>query len=95
MALRSVLSLLPDGVPCCQAGRWSALLVGVLYGSKHYNTLAAREVELREIEAKQKVIRDAQLAKERKALDRGTYTDLSLWGPRYDTDLCLWEPRYV
>ncbi|KAF0294880.1 hypothetical protein FJT64_007514 [Amphibalanus amphitrite] len=52
------------------AGRWSALVVGILYGSKHYNTLSAREVELREIEAKQKVIRDAQLAKERKALDR-------------------------
>ena len=46
--------------------------MGILYGSKHYNTLSAREVELREIEAKQKVIRDAQLAKERKALDRGT-----------------------
>ncbi|XP_037068162.1 ATP synthase subunit e, mitochondrial-like [Pollicipes pollicipes] len=56
--------------PLIKAGRWSALLVGVLYGSKHYNTLSKREVELREIEAKQKVVRDAQLAKERAVQNR-------------------------
>ena len=47
--------------------------MGVLYGSKHFSTLSAREVELREIEAKQKVIRDAQLAKEKKVMDRGEF----------------------
>ncbi|KFB45738.1 AGAP006877-PB-like protein [Anopheles sinensis] len=47
-------------------GRWSFLVVGVAYGAYHQNRLAKREVGIREIEAQQKVIRDAKLAEEKK-----------------------------
>jgi len=42
----------------------------VIYGAKHLTTLSEREVGLREIAAKQKVIRDAELAKERQIANR-------------------------
>lgn len=49
-----------------QFGRWSFLAVGVLYGAYHQSRLSKREVGIREIENKQKVIRDAKLAEEKK-----------------------------
>ena len=53
-----------------QFGRWSFLAVGIAYGAFHQNRLSKKETKIREIEAVQKEIRDAQLAIERKkALD--------------------------
>uniref|UniRef100_A0A182K2A3 ATP synthase F(0) complex subunit e, mitochondrial n=1 Tax=Anopheles christyi TaxID=43041 RepID=A0A182K2A3_9DIPT len=52
--------------PLIRFGRWSFLVVGVAYGAYHQQRLASREVGIREIEAKQKVIRDAKLAEEKK-----------------------------
>ncbi|KAK7076017.1 Hydrogen ion transmembrane transporter activity protein, partial [Halocaridina rubra] len=51
-------------------GRWSALIVGLLYGRSHYKSLAAKEVIIREEEAKQAVIREAKLAEEKVKLNR-------------------------
>ncbi|CRK95892.1 CLUMA_CG009338, isoform A [Clunio marinus] len=52
--------------PLIRFGRWSFLAVGILYGAYHQNRLAKREVGIREIENKQKAIRDAKLAEEKK-----------------------------
>ncbi|XP_035789754.1 ATP synthase subunit e, mitochondrial [Anopheles aquasalis] len=52
--------------PLIRFGRWSFLVVGVAYGAYHQQRLAKREVGIREIEAQQKVIRDAKLAEEKK-----------------------------
>lgn len=49
-----------------QFGRWSLLSVGILYGVYHQNRLSKKEAAWREVEAKKKVIRDAQLAIEKK-----------------------------
>lgn len=50
-----------------QFGRWSFLTAGILYGAFHQNRLSKKEVKIREIEAKEKVIKDAKL-KEEKAI---------------------------
>lgn len=52
--------------PLIKFGRWSFLAIGVAYGAYHQNRLSKREVGIREVEAKQKVIRDAKLAEEKK-----------------------------
>uniref|UniRef100_A0A182WBC3 ATP synthase F(0) complex subunit e, mitochondrial n=1 Tax=Anopheles minimus TaxID=112268 RepID=A0A182WBC3_9DIPT len=52
--------------PLIRFGRWSFLAVGVAYGAYHQQRLAKREVGIREIEAQQKVVRDAKLAAEKK-----------------------------
>ncbi|GJQ72886.1 Atp5i [Trypoxylus dichotomus] len=52
--------------PLIKFGRWSLLTVGVLYGAFHQGRLSRKENALREIEAKQKVVRDAKLAEEKK-----------------------------
>uniref|UniRef100_D1FQ01 ATP synthase F(0) complex subunit e, mitochondrial n=1 Tax=Simulium nigrimanum TaxID=683695 RepID=D1FQ01_SIMNI len=52
--------------PLIKFGRWSFLAVGVLYGAFHQQRLAAREVGIREVEAKHKAVRDAKLAEEKK-----------------------------
>lgn len=49
-----------------QFGRWSLLTAGILYGAYHHNRLSKKEAVIRKIEAEKKVIRDAQLAIERK-----------------------------
>lgn len=51
--------------PLIKFGRWSFLTVGVLYGAFHQNRLSKKEAKLREIEAKEKVIRDAKLKEEK------------------------------
>ncbi|CRK98746.1 CLUMA_CG011973, isoform A [Clunio marinus] len=51
--------------PLIKLARWSFLIMGIFYGAYHQNRLAKREVGIREIEAKQKVIRDAKLAEEK------------------------------
>ncbi|XP_026468135.1 ATP synthase subunit e, mitochondrial-like [Ctenocephalides felis] len=52
--------------PLIKFGRWSFLVVGILYGAAHQSRLAKREVGIREVEAKHKAIRDAKLAEEKK-----------------------------
>ncbi|XP_055905587.1 ATP synthase subunit e, mitochondrial [Eupeodes corollae] len=52
--------------PLIKFGRWSLLLVGVGYGAFHQSRLSTREVKIREIEAQQKIVRDAKLAEEKK-----------------------------
>ncbi|XP_053687948.1 ATP synthase subunit e, mitochondrial [Sabethes cyaneus] len=52
--------------PLIKFGRWSFLALGVAYGAYHQSRLSKREVGIREIEAQQKVIRDAKLAEEKK-----------------------------
>ncbi|XP_065093734.1 ATP synthase subunit e, mitochondrial [Ochlerotatus camptorhynchus] len=52
--------------PLIKFGRWSFLAVGIAYGAYHQQRLATREVGIREIEAKQKAIRDVKLAEEKK-----------------------------
>ncbi|XP_028037522.1 ATP synthase subunit e, mitochondrial [Bombyx mandarina] len=64
------MSDLPYGAPVrisplIKFGRWSFLTVGVLYGAFHQNRLSKKEAKLREIEAKEKVIRDAKLKEEK------------------------------
>ncbi|XP_039762161.1 ATP synthase subunit e, mitochondrial [Pararge aegeria] len=51
--------------PLIKFGRWSFLTAGILYGAFHQNRLSKKETKLREIEAKEKVIRDEKLRKEK------------------------------
>ncbi|XP_072941304.1 ATP synthase subunit e, mitochondrial [Epargyreus clarus] len=51
--------------PLIRFGRWSFLGAGIMYGAFHQNRLSKKEAKLREIEAKEKVIRDEKLAKEK------------------------------
>ncbi|KAG6462131.1 ATP synthase subunit e, mitochondrial [Manduca sexta] len=53
--------------PLIRFGRWSFLTAGILYGAFHQNRLSKKEAKIREIEAKEKVVRDAKL-KEEKAI---------------------------
>lgn len=48
-----------------QFGRWSLLTAGILYGAFHQSRLSKKEAKVREIEAKEKVIRDEKIAKEK------------------------------
>ncbi|XP_063544137.1 ATP synthase subunit e, mitochondrial [Cydia strobilella] len=64
------MSALPYGPPVrvsplIRFGRWSLLTVGIAYGAFHQNRLSKREAKLREIEAKEKPIRDAKIAAEK------------------------------
>ncbi|KAH8310812.1 hypothetical protein KR044_003098 [Drosophila immigrans] len=52
--------------PLIKLGRWSLLLVGIAYGAAHQSRLSKKEEKVREIEAQQKVVRDAKLAEEKK-----------------------------
>uniref|UniRef100_T1H7K2 ATP synthase F(0) complex subunit e, mitochondrial n=1 Tax=Megaselia scalaris TaxID=36166 RepID=T1H7K2_MEGSC len=52
--------------PLIKFGRWSLLTVGIAYGAYHNSRLSKKEEKVREIEAQQKVIRDAKLAEEKK-----------------------------
>lgn len=56
-----------------QFGRWSLLTAGILYGVYHQNRLSKKEAIIRKIEAEKKVIRDAQLAIERKKRYEGIF----------------------
>lgn len=52
--------------PLIKLGRWSLLTVGIAYGAYHNGRLSKKEEKVREIEAQQKVIRDAKLVEEKK-----------------------------
>ncbi|CAD7088634.1 unnamed protein product [Hermetia illucens] len=52
--------------PLIKFGRWSLLTIGIAYGAMHQSRLSKKEAKVREIEAQQKVIRDAKLAEEKK-----------------------------
>jgi F-type H+-transporting ATPase subunit e len=49
-----------------QFGRWSLLSVGIVYGAFHQSRLSRKEAAIREVELKQKAIRDEKLAAEKK-----------------------------
>ncbi|CAB3222427.1 unnamed protein product [Arctia plantaginis] len=51
--------------PLIRFGRWSFLTAGILYGAFHQNRLSKKEAKFREVEAKEKVIRDEKIAKEK------------------------------
>lgn len=51
--------------------RWSLLLTGVVYGIYHQKRLSKRENALREQELKEKPIKDAKIAAEKKRLQEG------------------------
>ncbi|XP_015602938.1 ATP synthase subunit e, mitochondrial [Cephus cinctus] len=52
--------------PLIKFGRWSFLGVGILYGAFHHNRLSKKEAAYREVELKQKAVRDAKLAEEKR-----------------------------
>ncbi|KDR13115.1 ATP synthase subunit e, mitochondrial [Zootermopsis nevadensis] len=54
--------------PLIRFGRWSFLAAGIAWGAIRHRSLSKKENALREIEAKQKPIRDAKLAAEKKRL---------------------------
>ncbi|XP_038220980.1 ATP synthase subunit e, mitochondrial [Zerene cesonia] len=51
--------------PLIKFGRWSFLGVGIVYGAFHQNRLSKKEAKIREIETKEKAIRDEKLKQER------------------------------
>ncbi|KAK7872496.1 hypothetical protein R5R35_014287 [Gryllus longicercus] len=63
--------------PLIKFGRWSFLVVGVLYGASHRRSLAKREEKVREIEEKQRVVREAKLAEEKSRLAKQELVDLA------------------
>ncbi|XP_043271629.1 ATP synthase subunit e, mitochondrial [Venturia canescens] len=52
--------------PLIKFGRWSFLIAGIAYGVVNQNRLSKKETAWREAEAKRKVIRDKQIAAEKK-----------------------------
>ncbi|PBC31407.1 ATP synthase subunit e, mitochondrial [Apis cerana] len=54
--------------PLIKFSRWSLLLTGILYGAYHQKRLSKKENALREQELKEKPIKDAKLAEEKKKL---------------------------
>jgi F-type H+-transporting ATPase subunit e len=53
-----------------QFGRWSALLLGIMWGSHRYNTLKASETAWRVEEAERKIVKEAHKATEKTRLNR-------------------------
>ena len=53
-----------------QFGRYSALLLGIMWGSHRYGVLKVEEDQFRVEEAKRKVIRDARKAEEKVKLNK-------------------------
>ncbi|XP_013195243.1 ATP synthase subunit e, mitochondrial [Amyelois transitella] len=51
--------------PLIRFSRYSLLGAGILYGAFHQSRLSRKEAKFREIEAKEKVIRDEKLKKEK------------------------------
>ncbi len=64
MNIRNKLSL------SLQFGRWSALLLGIMWGSHRFSTLKTKEDAWRVEEAERKIIRDAHKAAEKTKLNR-------------------------
>lgn len=52
------------------------LSAGIMWGMFHHNRLSKKETAFREVEAKQKVARDAKLAAEKKAASDKEMKDL-------------------
>ncbi|XP_065157673.1 ATP synthase subunit e, mitochondrial [Atheta coriaria] len=73
------MSALPAPVnvsPLIRFGRWGMLSAGIMWGMFHHNRLSKKETAFREVEAKQKVARDAKLAAEKKAASDKEMKDL-------------------
>ncbi|XP_046650502.1 ATP synthase subunit e, mitochondrial-like [Daphnia pulicaria] len=56
--------------PLIKFGRWSALLLGFMWGSHRYSTLKASETAWRIEEAERKIVKDAHKATEKTRLNR-------------------------
>ncbi|GAB6022699.1 ATP synthase, H transporting, mitochondrial Fo complex, subunit E [Chamberlinius hualienensis] len=56
--------------PLIKFGRWSLLTAGIVYGLYHHRRLSKKEALWREHEAKEKPIRDAKKAEEKKRLGK-------------------------
>ncbi|XP_076067567.1 ATP synthase, subunit E [Oratosquilla oratoria] len=56
--------------PLIKFSRYTALVVGLLYGSSRFKTLSAKEKVIQEEEAKLAAIREAEMAEEKKRLGR-------------------------
>ncbi|XP_060824950.1 ATP synthase subunit e, mitochondrial [Bombus pascuorum] len=54
--------------PLIKFSRWTLLLTGIVYGAYHQRRLSKKENARREQELKEKPIRDAKLAAEKKKL---------------------------
>ncbi|XP_071866427.1 ATP synthase, subunit E [Bombus fervidus] len=54
--------------PLIKFSRWTLLLSGIVYGAYHQRRLSKKENALREQELKEKPMRDAKLAAEKKKL---------------------------
>ncbi|CAK9807868.1 hypothetical protein ANTQUA_LOCUS5369 [Anthophora quadrimaculata] len=63
--------------PLIKFGRWSLLLTGILYGSLHQRRLSKKENARREQELKEKPIRDAKLAEEKRRIQEAEAKMLS------------------
>nr|CAD7261159.1 unnamed protein product [Timema shepardi]CAD7405834.1 unnamed protein product [Timema poppensis] len=63
--------------PLIKFSRWSLLLLGVSYGAIRYSSLSKKENANREIEAKQKAIRDVKLAQEKERLAKEELAELA------------------
>uniref|UniRef100_T1IW48 ATP synthase F(0) complex subunit e, mitochondrial n=1 Tax=Strigamia maritima TaxID=126957 RepID=T1IW48_STRMM len=56
--------------PLIKASRWSFLVLGIMWGASRHRSITKKEISIREYEAKQKVIRDAQKAVEKNRANR-------------------------
>ncbi|KAJ9579578.1 hypothetical protein L9F63_004763 [Diploptera punctata] len=63
--------------PFIRFSRWSLLLAGIAYGAIRHGSLSRKEAAIREVETKQKAIRDAKLAEEKKRLAKLELDDLA------------------
>ncbi|XP_069674045.1 ATP synthase subunit e, mitochondrial [Periplaneta americana] len=63
--------------PLIRFGRWSFLAVGVAWGAIRHSRLSKKEAAIREIEDKQKAVRDAKLAQEKARLAKEELDNLA------------------
>ncbi|XP_058794242.1 ATP synthase subunit e, mitochondrial [Phymastichus coffea] len=52
--------------PLIKFGRWSLLITGVMYGAFYQSRFSKKEAALREIEERERPIREAKIAAEKK-----------------------------
>jgi hypothetical protein len=74
-----------------QFGRWSFLTVGVVYGVFHQSRLSKKEELYREVEAKEKAVKDAKIKAEKALAAAGM--DIILIDFSLKTNFALWSVR--
>ncbi|XP_015520695.1 uncharacterized protein ATPsynE [Neodiprion pinetum] len=62
--------------PLIKFGRWTFLGAGILWGIYHQNKFSKLEAAFQEVEAREKPIRDAKIAAEKKRLAEIEMTEL-------------------